>query len=134
MNELAHRLAGNRPDGKPMLDARCIELDLFWITQRVIDTDLLDEAAIARTAAVSSYDSVKGCFFAASASETESYGHTGDPGIKSRHILQMLRSCVKECLFGEFESWFASSSCGGLVGACWTGRSPRTRTIFRNRS
>jgi hypothetical protein len=78
-----------------MLDTRRIELDLRWISQWVIDTYLLDEAAVARTSAVGSYDSVEGSFFATSASETESYGHTGDPGIKSRHILQMLRSCVK---------------------------------------
>jgi hypothetical protein len=78
-----------------MLDTRDIEPDLSWISQRVIDTDLLDEAAVARTAAVGGNDSVKGCFFAASASETESYGHTGDPGNKSRLILQMLRARVK---------------------------------------
>jgi hypothetical protein len=78
-----------------MLDTRCVELDLGWITQRVVDTELLDEATIARTAAVGGDNPVKRCFLAASARETESYGHTRDPGNKSRQILQMLWARVK---------------------------------------
>jgi hypothetical protein len=78
-----------------MFDTRCIEPDLGWVAQGVVDTDLLDETAVARTAAVGGDDAVKGGFLAASASETESYGHTGDPGNKSRRILRMLRARVK---------------------------------------
>ena len=78
-----------------MIEARSVELDLGRLAQRIVDADLLDEATIARAAAVGSHDTVEGSFLAASASETKGYGHTGNPGNKSRRSLQMFQARVK---------------------------------------
>jgi hypothetical protein len=88
-----------------MSDTGGIQLDLGRAAQWVINANLLDEAPIAWAALVGSDDAIKWCLFAASACETESYGHTGNPGNKSRQILQMSQGCVKVARFACIK-WF----------------------------
>jgi hypothetical protein len=72
-NELADRLAGERPDRQPVLQTIRVYAHLGRIAQRIIHTELLDEPTVARATAVGRDDTLEGNFFAAGTGESN--GH-----------------------------------------------------------
>src|SRR3954470_1102631 len=73
--ELAHRLAGQRAVLDPVVQSRLVDAELDRVAQRVIDTELLDETSIARAAPIGGHDAVKRDLLAASAGQSDCYGH-----------------------------------------------------------
>src|SRR4029079_14112394 len=73
--KLAHGLAGHRPVLDPVVQALRVDAELDRVAQRVVDAELLDEAAVARAAAIGGHDAVERNLLAACAGQSDCYGH-----------------------------------------------------------
>jgi len=58
-----------------VLETLLVDPELDWLANRIVDTELLDEAAIARAAPIGGHDAIERNLFAACAGESDFNGH-----------------------------------------------------------
>src|SRR6185436_10448043 len=75
LQQLAHGLARHRAVLDPVLQALLVDAELDRVAQRVVDAQLLDEAAVARAAPVRRNDAVERNLLAACAGQSDFDGH-----------------------------------------------------------
>ena len=66
---------GSAPCLSQCVEALLVDPELDRLAQGIVDPELLDEAAIARAAAIGGDDAIEGNLLAAGAGESNGYGH-----------------------------------------------------------
>src|SRR5262245_35942587 len=75
LQQLADRLARHGAVLDPVVQTLLVDPELDRIAKRIVDAQLLDEAAVARAAAVGGDNAVEGDLLAASAGQSDGHGH-----------------------------------------------------------